>query len=198
LLEALAQGGKLPHVSFRKSNPSASLLNCPLRRDWPVIENYTFRLTMNYSDEDRLVADRLALKVSESAGREGVYYLVRFPTRWRLYAFAWEDFGDLWHGEVWRRFVVDDLVEAWNKKVKVTFDQLAPWWKGFPRGRVERVAIMEYTVFHGTDFTDTGISSERIERAFELGRAGVKWSFDPHEEQNSEHCAALLRLLPVG
>ena len=147
-------------------------------------------------DEDRATATRLALKLRESAGKEGVYYIVRFPTRWRLYAFAWEDFGDLWHGDVWRRYVVADLAEAWAERVKVTPEQLKPWWKGFPRGRIERAGIKSYTIFHGNDFAETEVTPQRIERAFELGASAVNWSFDPHEQQIPEHRAALQRLLP--
>jgi hypothetical protein len=148
-------------------------------------------------DEDRGTTARFAARLRESAWKEGVYYIVRFPTRWRLYGFAWEDFGDLWHGDVWRRYVVEDLAEAWAAQRAVTAEQLRPWWKGFPRGRVERAGIRTYTVYYADDFADTGISASRIESAFELGNATVKWSLDPHEEQNPEHRAALQKLLPV-
>jgi len=151
---------------------------------------------MSSYTEDRLTATRLAQKIQESGGKEGVYYVVRFPTRWRLYAFPWEDFGDLWHGDVWRRFVVEDLAEAWKTIVNVTAEQFKPWWKGFPRGRIERSGILQYTVFHGDDLNDTGITADRIEAAFELSNKKVTWSLDPHEKQNPEHAAALLRLLP--
>ncbi len=148
-------------------------------------------------DEDRATATRLALKLRESAGKEGVYYIVRFPTRWRLYAFAWEDFGDLWHGDVWRRYLIDDLAQAWAPRTGVTAEQLKPWWKGFPRGRIERSGIRAYTIFYADDFAETGIASARIESAFELGNSNVKWSLDPHEQQNTEHRAALQRLLQL-
>ena len=153
---------------------------------------------MSAYDEDRAAASRMVYKLRESAGKEGVYYILRFPTRWRLYAFAWEDFGDLWHGDVWRRYVVEDLAEAWKGISGVTAEQLKPFWKGFPRGRVERVGILEYTIFHGDDLSDTGVKPQRIEMAFELASSHIKWSFDPHEEQNPEHRVALLRLLPVN
>jgi hypothetical protein len=145
--------------------------------------------------EDRTTTARLAGRLRESAGKEGVYYIVRFPTRWRLYAFPWEDFGDLWHGDVWRRFVVEELAEAWAPQVTVTAEQLRPWWKGFPRGRVERHGIRAYTIFHADDYAATGLTPARIEAAFELGNSRVTWSLDPHEEQNAEHRAALQRLL---
>ena len=147
--------------------------------------------------EDRATSARFAERLRESVGKEGVYYIVRFPTRWRLYAFAWEDFGDLWHGDVWRRFVADDLAEAWGQKAGVTSLQLKPWWKGFPRGRIERSGIRAYTVFHADDFAHTGIAKARIESAFELGNSEIIWSLDPHEEQNPQHRSALERLLQI-
>jgi hypothetical protein len=153
---------------------------------------------MNDNDahsEDRATAVRLAKQLLESAGKQGVYYIVRFPTRWRLYTFPWEDFGDLWHGDVWRRYVADDLAEAWAQSAKVTAEQLKPWWKGLPRGRIERAGVQEYTVFYADDFAETGITAERIARAFELGNSKVSWSIDPHEQQNPEHQAVLKRLL---
>ena len=73
-------------------------------------------------NEDRATAARLAKRLLESASKQGVYHILRFPTDWRLYAFPWEDFGDLWHGDVWRRFAADDLAEAW----KVPADQPKP------------------------------------------------------------------------
>jgi hypothetical protein len=148
-------------------------------------------------EEDRGTTARFAAKLRESAGKEGVYYIVRFPTRWRLYAFAWEDFGDLWHGDVWRRYVVEDLAEAWAPQLAITAEQLKPLWKGFPRGRIERAGIRAYTVYYADDFAETGIAAGRIESAFELGNSSVTWSLDPHEEQNPEHQAALRRLLQI-
>ncbi|MCX6924462.1 MAG: hypothetical protein NT154_14790 [Verrucomicrobia bacterium] len=149
---------------------------------------------MNYTEneQDQVTAARLVNRLLKSTGKQGVYYVVRFPTRWRLYAFPWEDFGDLWHGDAWRRYVAQDLAEAW---ANVTADELKPWWKGFPRGRVERAGPGEYVVFHADDVAETGITRERITRAFELGNSNANWSLDPHEQQNSEHTAALKRLL---
>lgn len=149
--------------------------------------------------EDRVTAMRLASRLRESGGKEGVYYVARFPTRWRLYAFAWEDFGDLWHGDVWRRYLVGDLAEAWAARLQTSVEALRkalePWWKGFPRGRVERNGIQEYTVFHADDLDGTEVTRERIQIAFELVNRKVTWSLDPHEQQNPEHQTALARLL---
>jgi hypothetical protein len=156
---------------------------------------------MNTEDEieDQGRTKLLAEKLRESAGRDGVYYVLRFPTRWRLYAFAWEDFGDLWHSEVWRRYVIQDLAEVWAQTRRVSAEelrtQLEPWWKGFPRGRIERGGLQEFTVFHGDDLAQTGLTRERVEKAFELINKKVTWSVDPHEKQNPEHQAALRRVL---
>src|SRR5947207_12764863 len=124
-------------------------------------------------NEDRATTAKLAYRLQESAGKEGVYYILRFPARWRLYTFPWDDFGDLWHGDVWRRFVVEDLAQAWAAQTQVTAEQLKPWWKGVPRGRIERVGIRAYTIFHGDDFAETGIVPSRIESAFEFGSSNV-------------------------
>ena len=149
-------------------------------------------------DEDRATTAKFAYRLKEAAGKEGVYYLLRFPARWRLYAFPWDDFGDLWHGDVWRRYVVNDLAEAWARTVKVTAEQLKPWWKGFPRGRIEGIGVQQYTVFHADDISETGIARVRIERSFELASSKENWSMDPHERQDPEHQAKLQQLLGVA
>jgi hypothetical protein len=150
-------------------------------------------------DEDQVLARRLAARLLESSGKEGVYYVVPFPTRWRLYAFPWEDFGDLWHGDVWRRFVINDIAEAWAPSLGIAPEglrrQLEPWSKGTPRGRVERAGVQEYTIFHADDLDETAVTKDRIQMAFELVGSKVVWSIDPHEKQNPEHRAALRRLL---
>jgi hypothetical protein len=139
--------------------------------------------------------------IIESTGKEGVYYVLPFPTRWRLYSFPWEDFGDLWHGDAWRGFVIDDLAAAWAAKLQVAMvklrAQLVPLWKGVPRGRVERSAVMEYVIFHADDLGETGISKDRIMMAFQLIGAKVTWSLDPHEEQNPAQRVALRDLLKL-
>jgi len=151
---------------------------------------------MSNESEDRAISARLVDRLLESAGKQGVYYVVRFPFRCRLYAFPWEDFGDLWHGDAWRRFVAQELAENWaNATASVTAEGLKPWWKGFPRGRVERTGPGEYVIFHADDLGQTGIARERIAQAFELGNSKMTWSADPHEQQNPEHTEALKRLL---
>jgi len=147
---------------------------------------------MDNSEYDRMTTAKFVRRLLESPGKEGVYYVVKFPSRWRLYSFPSEDFGDLWHGDVWRRFVVKDLAEAW---ANVSAEQLKDWWKGFPRGRVERGVVLEYTIFHGNDLAETEIALEGIEKAFELTNCKITWSTDPREQQDPEHRAALEQLL---
>jgi hypothetical protein len=150
------------------------------------------------NDDQESVA-RLANRLLESAGQEGVYYVVPFPTRWRLYGFPWEVFGDVWHGDVWRRFVIEDLAEAWSGRLKIPVArlkaQLEPWPKSVPRGRIERAGVQEYTVYHADDLDETHVSKRRIEMAFELTGNKVAWSIDPHEARNPEQRAHLRQLL---
>jgi hypothetical protein len=153
----------------------------------------------NEEAEDRATMARLAQRLRESTGKQGVYYVLPFPARWRLYAFAWEDFGDLWHNHAWRRYVVSDLAEAWagilHRKAEDLQKELMPLWKGVPRGRVERLAPQEFTIFHGNDLGDTGLTPERIQNAFELARSKVVWSFDPHEQQDPTQRVTLMGVL---
>ena len=54
--------------------------------------------------EDRPTIDRLLKRRLESVGQEGVYFVLPFPTRWRLYAFPWDDFDkNLSHRGAWQR-----------------------------------------------------------------------------------------------
>src|SRR6516162_8947293 len=114
--------------------------------------------------------ERLLRRLAESPGKQGVYYVARFPTRWRLYPFPWEDFGELWHGDAWRGYLAQDLAESWASQLKVSvIDLKAKLWpchKGFPRGRVERVGVGEFTIFHANDLGETGVDHARVEKAF--------------------------------
>jgi hypothetical protein len=149
--------------------------------------------------EDQATISKLIRRLVESTGKQGVYYVLPFPTRWRLYAFPWEDFGDIWHNHAWQNYVTSDLAESWAEITKMTVAdlkrELSPLWKSVPRGRVERAAVQEYTIFHGDDLADTGIAQERIRGAFELSTSKVIWSFDPHEQRVPEQQAKLRALL---
>ena len=138
----------------------------------------------------------------ESLGKEGVYYVLKFPTAWRLYAFPAEEFHDIWHGPAWKRYVVPDLASAWHENLGLDEKKLAaalePWHKGFPRGRIERTSPKEFTLLHGDDLQETGISIDRVIRAFDLGLLDkVTMTKDPHECQDPRHATevkAILRL----
>src|SRR5262245_14237676 len=112
----------------------------------------TFQMDSSGYDEDRTATSRLAAKLRESAGKEGVYYIVRFPSRWRLYAFPWEDSGDRWGrlATLRSRGPGRSLTRALDG-----YSRTAQWWKGFPRGRIER----------------SSITKVHIESAFELGNS---------------------------
>lgn len=138
-------------------------------------------------------------RIVESGGKDGIFYVLKFPGAWRLYAFPSDEFGDLWHAHAWRKYCVIDLATAWSVKVNKSTEhleeELKPWWKGFPRGRIERVALMELTVLYGGDLGETGISRYSVQRVFEMDACKVNWIDDPHELQNSNHTAAVAQIL---
>lgn len=142
--------------------------------------------------ENTVSKEELYKRLAASSGKEGVYYAVRFPTRWRLYALPWVDFGDIWHGVAWKSYIVPALVESWTQS-GVTAAQLSPLFKGFPRGRVERVVPGEFTVYHADDLPSS-ISKGGVEAAFELGAQKVAWTLDPHEQTDAGQ-KELLRML---
>jgi len=60
-----------------------------------------------------------------------------------------------------------DIVKSANKLLLGS--EIGQQGQVFPRGRIERAGVVEYTVFHADDFAGTGIAPERIEKAFEFG-----------------------------
>ena len=91
------------------------------------------------------------------------------------------------------------MAETWAGIIKMPVEelkkQLVPLWKGVPRGRVKRLAVQEYIIFHADDLAGTGMTQERIQNTFELFNSKVVWSFDPDETQIQEHQSKLRELL---
>jgi hypothetical protein len=85
--------------------------------------------------------------------------------------------GDMWHRQVWNSYLATYLTEAWGNKV-----DFEPYWRAFPRGRIERVGTLEFTIYHGDDLESfMGVTKSRIESSFSLHNTKVAWSSDPHE-----------------
>lgn len=139
------------------------------------------------------LARRIAGRLHKSPGQEGVYYVVRFPVRWQLVSHVWATMGDKWHRHVWSDYLAKEVAEAWGVDVKL----LLPLWKAFPRGRVELAGAGEYTIYHGDDLEETGISKQRIVSAFELLNQKVNWVLDSHEQRDPAQVAKLKELIPL-
>ena len=133
-----------------------------------------------------------------STSCEGIYYVVRYPTRW---AFLYSRFqGDPVdnHYEWWEETVVGLLAAKWKKvlaKNRSTIQsELGLLTYAFPRGRISKVG-RRFKILHGADLTSSmKISKKFIENAFHIsGRCS--WQFDEHEQCQMEDKEEMRRLL---
>ncbi len=93
--------------------------------------------------------------------------------------------ADAGHDEVlWPRLMVL-LAKAWGKDAEVLKRRLALSYTGLPRGRITRPEKM-FLVFHGKDSPISGWQAAII-ASFRLSGRDVKFIFDEHETQLSEH-----------
>lgn len=144
--------------------------------------------------------DEIFARLKKRAHAEvGIYYVVRYPRNWKLYPLQQGAFGDSEHIEGWRRFVAPELADAWASAWNLSTDQLQllPFHLAFPRGRIKRAAIGEFTVFHGDDLLPTGIAHAAIEKAFGLGSEQINWTIDPHEKCRTDHKNAVRQMLSI-
>ena len=127
----------------------------------------------------------------------GIYFVVRFPDRWRLIAHRCEAATDLGHPHYWKE-LAPVLAEAWCKRdagwrsldlhekrqrIARMAERLASQYDGFPRGRIAQPSGVRIPrIYHGENVEPwMKIGRQEIERAFGLeGRA--KWVFDDHEQ----------------
>jgi hypothetical protein len=146
--------------------------------------------------------DELAARLKKRAKSEvGVYYVIRYPRGWKLYPLQEGLFGDVTHIEGWRRFIASELADAWattlNADSGQLTQQLMPYHLSFPRGRIERVAINEFTIFQGDDLSSSmGVSRNTIEQAF--GIMNANWTLDPHEKCRTDHKDAIRHILSIS
>lgn len=119
---------------------------------------------------------------------EGIYYVVRYPTKWRLVSDPFIGGRDNDHYKWWEEVVAGMVALEWAKPLGQDATALQKAIRlltyAFPRGRVSRVDN-RYLVLHGGDLTASmKISKKVIEQPF--GIAGnCSWHLDEHE-----HCQA--------
>jgi hypothetical protein len=144
---------------------------------------------------DLLLPDPVSYLNESYDSSDGIYYVVKVPTRWELITLRYRDTDDAPnHPDLWAELVAPALALSWAKKLKMDRDvletKLKPLYLGFPRGRIEDIGGGEYVHMHGNDLAETGITFDKIEAAFGI-RGVVKHEFDPHETQNKDQALAI-------
>lgn len=128
---------------------------------------------------------------------EGAFYVVRYPTGWRLFGIREDDFGgSVDHSEIWD-MVSADLADKYSKKLKISAGELLnrlqnhPY--GFPRGRVTIFERQQKILWGG----EKQVSSvaPAIQRLFSVRRAD--WETDEHEQCQKEDKDAVRRILKI-
>jgi hypothetical protein len=106
------------------------------------------------------------------------------------------------HIEGWGRFIAEELADAWASPLNVASGQLTqrltPFHLAFLRGRIERAAAHEFTVFQADDLFPTGIAPAEIERAFWLGSEQVNWMIDLQMKCRTDHKDAVRHVLSIA
>ena len=129
---------------------------------------------------------------------DGIYYIVRSPSRWEVLPCNFEKMGDdTDHQELWQSQVVPILAQAWYTKLKVSRDKLEaalmPLHYAFPRGRIEKDGF-RYFHMHGNNQQFIGL--DRIERYFGV-QGKAKREIDGHEMCDKAQCTKLRKLLKL-
>ena len=141
----------------------------------------------------RSLIDRL----DESAlPTDGIYYVVRYPDKWDVFAYRFDNFPEIDHTALWCDHVAPVLARCWGRALRLSPAKLEKSLTlhayGFPRGRVTKMG-MQFRVLYGGDAPF--IPNSRVEHAFDL--AGAKWERDEHEQCQAEDKEAVRSLLRI-
>ena len=116
---------------------------------------------------------------------EGIYYVVREPTGWRLAVQHSETDNDPQHQAMWEEETAPELASQWATVLPMDAGELEEQLKilvfAFLRGRVTKLKD-KFVVYHGNDLQPfMKITRAEIENAF--GIAGkCRWALDEHEQ----------------
>lgn len=136
---------------------------------------------------------------------DGIYYALRYPTGWQLFAYRYDDFpSTLDHTEVWEDFCAPVMANHWAPVLKHSASKLEVMFKAlvyaFPRGRVINRANpgnreKGLVVYHGDDLPSS-ISRNTVQRMFSLP-PGTQWELDDHERCQKYDRDVMRRLLKL-
>ena len=124
------------------------------------------------------------MTITPADPREGIYYVVREPDGWRLFAHQFASGADRNHVEMWEEDLVPALARQWERRLAgavLDLDRLLTVFAfAFPRGRVTKVKD-RFVIYHGNDLhASMRVSRTSIEKAF--GVTGIcHWEYDDHE-----------------
>jgi hypothetical protein len=117
-------------------------------------------------------------------GSEGIYYVVREPSGWRLVVHKFATGEDYQHQTMWENDIVPSLSRQWAAALPVDVRELEGLLKimvfAFPRGRVTKVKD-KFVVYHGNDLKRfMRVSKKAVEQAFRIV-GHCRWQLDDHE-----------------
>ena len=144
-------------------------------------------------------AKEIANRLTEPAlPTDGIYYVVRYPDKWDIFAYRFDNFPETDHSALWTDYLAPILSRIWSKALKLSpqilEQELSLHTYGFPRGRVTNMSG-RFKVLHGGDTTAL-VPASRIERAFDLSGM-AKWERDGHEQCQGEDKEAIRSLLKI-
>jgi hypothetical protein len=105
------------------------------------------------------------------------------------------------HIPAWRSILAPEVASAWSSVLgidaKALTQQLLSLPHAFPRGRIEKVAANEFSIYHGDDLAATGILPTQILQAFTLTNKQINWVVDPHEQCELSQKDAIRQILNI-
>jgi len=131
---------------------------------------------------------------------EGIFYVVRFPTGWKLVPHCFDQGAETNHYDLWESSLAGMVATKWSKTLGTTVPLLTREFElltyGFPRGRITKSG-RRFRVFHGDDILPAmKVSRDAVEEAF--GIAGrCFWQFDEHEQCIAHDKEEIRRILGI-
>ena len=117
-------------------------------------------------------------------GSEGIYYVVREPSGWRLVVRKFATGEDQQHQAMWEKDIAPALARQWAAALPGDPRELERLLNimvfAFPRGRITKVKN-KFVVYHGNDLKRfMRVSKRAIEQAFCIV-GHCRWQLDDHE-----------------
>jgi hypothetical protein len=131
---------------------------------------------------------------------EGIYYVVRYRTKWELVFDHFSGETDRNHYDWWQEAVTGMVAARWTKalhrsqaSIKQDISLLS---YAFPRGRVSNAGDT-FLVLHGSNLTaKMKMPKTKIESAFGI-QGHCRWLFDEHEQCQEDDKEQMRQVLGI-